>query len=109
METLIFNIGKGKKWGRKHYPQGGHLTCYGYGDFWDMLNHCGEDLILQDGKYYTEGGHLAGYEDGTILDLDGDYDTWYLKPIDCLTYEECEAAVEEGYDEFDPFSYDYID
>lgn len=106
MEQLIFHICKG---GKRFPLNGGYLTCKGYGDFSDIINLCGEDLLLENGKYYTEGGHLAGYADGDTIDLDGKYDTWYVKDADRLTYAECQAATEAGYEGYDPDTYDCID
>lgn len=99
MKTIIFHIGKH---GHRFSREGGHLICKGYGTFDDMLDMCGVDIHIEDGKMYTDGGHYCGdVDDSAEIDLDGIYDTWYVKSVECLTEEECMAAVDYGLTKYD--------
>lgn len=98
MKTIIFHIGKH---GHRFKLEGGHLICKGYGTFEDMLDMCGVDIHIEDGKMYTAEGHNCGDADGNIIDLDGIYDTWYIESDERLTDEECMAAVDYGLTEYD--------
>lgn len=97
-KMLIFHIGKG---GKRFPLNGGHLTCKGQGDIEDILDRCGVDIHIEDGKFYTDTDHFAGYADGNEIDIDGIYDTWYCKSDNRLTDEERRAAVDYGYDEYE--------
>lgn len=99
-DTLIFHIGRGGRF----YNQG-HVTCEGFGDINKLMKYIGDYLFItnRDEKgrfvkpYYIDGGgnYVADLDD-TYFDFDGDYNTWYIKPLCELNPSEVDAAVESG-------------
>lgn len=99
-DTLIFHIGRGGRF----YNQG-HVTCKGFGDLDELMKYIGNDLFISNrdanGRfvkpYYSDcNGKYVGDLDDTYFDFDGDYNTWYIKPLFKLNENEVDAAVESG-------------
>ncbi|MGN0187382.1 MAG: hypothetical protein ACI392_06525 [Paludibacteraceae bacterium] len=80
------------------------------------MNYIGNYLFIENrdanGRFvkpfYSDGnGNYVADLDGTIFDFDGDYNTWYIKPLCELNEDEVNAAVEQGalveFDEYEEY------
>lgn len=86
MKTLLF------------HKNGKNYDFKGFGNLNDAIDRCGEDIRYDEEseKYFNEFGTCVAYADDTELELDGDYDKWYVVNADDLDYKQAQLVAADG-------------